>query len=127
MKRRKFLTATAGGFSTLLAGCGAQGLIDSGEPETLKVHNSGENQLNVVLTVSKKGSEKKLIDKSFELEPSLERTFELSASGTFSITTKLGSGYSRPYTWTGGSCPDAPLNILLNGPEAIDYQESACD
>ncbi|MFC4553073.1 MULTISPECIES: hypothetical protein [Halorussus] len=128
MKRRKFLTATAGGFSTLLAGCGARGLIGSDGPKTLKVHNAGENRHSVVLTVSKEDSEKRLINEPFELESGSARTFELSASGTFSITTKLGSAYSRPYSWTGGSCPDAPLHIIIiYGPKAIDYQDSACD
>lgn len=111
----------------MLAGCGAQGLLGGDGPETLKVHNAGDNPHTVTFTVSKEGSEKTLIDELFTLDPGAEKEFELDASGTFSISTKLESDYSRPYTWTGGSCPDAPLNIIINGPEAIDYQESACD
>ena len=127
MKRREYLTATASGSIAMLAGCGTQGLLGDDGPEALKVHNAGDNRHTVSLTLSQEGSGKTLVDESFKLDPSAEKEFELNASGTFSITTKLESDYSRPYTWTGSSCPDAPLNIIINGSEAIDYQASACD
>jgi hypothetical protein len=111
----------------MLAGCGSQSFLGDNGPETLKVHNAGDNPHTATLTVSKEGSGKTLVDESFKLAPGAEKEFELNASGEFSITTKLESDYSRPYTWTGSSCPDAPLNIIINGPEAIDYQVSACD
>lgn len=111
----------------MLAGCGAQGLLGGDGPETLNVHNDDDTPHTVTLIVSEEGAEKTVVDESFTLSPGAEKTFELDASGTFSITTTLESEYSRPYTWTGGSCPDAPLHIIINGPEAIDYQEPACD
>ena len=86
MKRREYLTATASGSIAMLAGCGAQGLLGGDGPESLKVHNVGDNPHTVTLTVSKEGSEKTLVDESFTLDPGAEKEFELDASGTFSIT-----------------------------------------
>jgi hypothetical protein len=127
VKRRKFLVVSAGSAAAALAGCSARTIIGDDEPEVLEVHNSGENPHTGSIAVSTEDAGRTLVEEPFELDPSAAKAFELSESGPFSITTKLESGHSRPYTWRGGSCPDAPLNVIINGPEAIDYQESACD
>lgn len=127
MKRRKFLVfGVSSGFG-VLGGCGAPGVVGGSKSETLYVHNETDKPNKVVFTVYNENSDKKIIDETFTLTPGSKKKFEFSATGTVSIATKLGSDYSRSYTWTGGSCPDAPLHILIYGVDAIDFQESACD
>lgn len=123
-RRRVLLGGLTSAGLALLPGCG---MLSDDIHATVTVHNQRESAIAGRLHVLHDAMEETVFDRDVELAPSEETpAFDVQAPEKLRLELNLADGDERIAYWN-GSCTDAALRFVVNGPDAIAYKAPACD
>lgn len=119
MHRRALLASAGAAAAGALAGCTS---VLGGDPPELRVDNATDTTYTVAVTV-RDGEGAALLDETVSLAD--DRTFTVESGQPAEVVVRVGDGEERAYYWDGNGCE--PSVVVVNGENAVDFQEAACD
>jgi type IV pilus biogenesis protein CpaD/CtpE len=125
LPRRRVLGGSAAALLTGLAGCVA--VPDDRFSASVGVSNETATRHTGRLVVDEPETDVVHVEQSLDIPAGgNSETYSVTASDRLRLVLDLDGGGSRTTYWA-GSCPEATLQFVINGPTQIAYMAPACD